>query len=169
MATVTKTTVEVRIGEYVYRAEVDGNAVALYRDGLPAGDAQWNGGKIERFPEVLSEDARDELTQAIATNLAKAWRARPELFGEEVGTKGDPVFSRAAKTPDAANHGQMGNEIGRPSRQGEAEVGTGGPGFDPETGELGGQAMKAGYRVPSSTPSASKPPRRPSRRASAGR
>ena len=58
-----------------------------------------------------------------------------------MGIDGDPVFpSGAPKTQDAANHGQMGNEVGRPSRQGEAEVGIGGPGRDPDTGELGGQA-----------------------------
>jgi hypothetical protein len=142
MANVTKTTVEVRIGQYQYRADVDGNAIALFRDGVPAGTATWNGGKIEGFPEALSKDARDELTAAIADNLAKAWRAKSDTFGQEVGTKGDPVFpSGAPKTADAANHGQMGNEVGRPGRMGEAEVGTGGPGCDPGTGELGGQAL----------------------------
>jgi hypothetical protein len=148
MATVTKTTVEVRVGQYQYRADVDGNAIALFRDGVSAGTATWNGGKIEGFPEVLSSDARDALTAAIADNLVKAWRAKPETFGQEVGPKGDPVFpSGAPKTADAANHGQMGNEVGRPSRMGEAEVGTGGPGCDPRTGELGGQALTPSRRV----------------------
>ncbi len=148
MATVTKTTVEVRVGQYQYRAEVTGNAVELYRDGVRAGTATWNGGRIEGFPEVLSEDARDALTAAIEGNLVKAWRARPETFGQEVGPQGDPALpSGAPKTADAANHGQMGNEVGRPSRQGEAEVGIGGPGCDPGTGELGGQALTPGRRL----------------------
>jgi hypothetical protein len=148
MATVTKTTVEVRVGQYQYRAEVDGNAVELFRDGVSAGAATWNGGRIEGFPDVLSEDARDALTAGIEDNLVKAWRARPETFGQEVGPRGDPVLpSGAPKTADAANHGQMGNEVGRPSRQGEAEVGTGGPGCDPGTGELGGQALTPGRRL----------------------
>ena len=142
MATVTRTTVEVVVGQYRYRAELDGNAIKLYRDGVSAGSATWNGGRIEGFPDVLSEDARDDLTSAIEKNLVKAWRARPETFGQEMGIGPDPVFpSGAPKTQDAGNHGQMGNEVGRPSRQGEAEVGIGGPGYDPDTGELGGQAM----------------------------
>jgi hypothetical protein len=45
------------------------------------------------------------------------------------------------KTADAANHDQLGNEAGKPARQGEAEVGEGGPGKDPDTGALGGQAL----------------------------
>lgn len=148
MATVTHTTVEVTVGQYHYRAELDGNQVELFRDGVSAGLATWNGGKIERFPEVLSQDARDELTAAIQHNLAKAWRAKTETFGQEVGTGPDPVFpSGAPKTQDASNHGQMGNEVGRPARQGEAEVGTGGPGHDPGTDELGGQALSPGRRT----------------------
>jgi len=148
MATVTRTTVEVTVGEYRYRAELDGNQLELFRDDVSAGSATWNGGKIEKFPDVLSEDARDALTAGIAHNLGKAWRGRSETFGEEVGPAGDPVLpSGAAKTEDAANHGQMGNEIGRPARQGEAEVGTGGPGRDPSTGELGGQALTPGRRA----------------------
>jgi hypothetical protein len=148
MATITRTTVEIRVGQYRYRAELDGNAIELYRDGVPAGSATWNGGKIEGFPELLSEDARDALTAAIDHNLGKAWRARPETFGQEIGPQGDPALpSGAPKTADAANHGQMGNEVGRPSRQGEAEVGIGGPGCDPGTGELGGQAMTPSHRA----------------------
>jgi hypothetical protein len=141
MAEVTRTTVEVTIGEYRYRAEVDGNRVELYRDDAFAGTARWSGLRIDGFPKTLSEDARDALDHAIAHNLGKSRRARVETYGEEVGPDGDPVFERAPKTQDAANKGQMGNEPGRPSRQGEAEVGEGGPGFDPNTGELGGQAM----------------------------
>jgi hypothetical protein len=148
MATITKTTVNVRVGDYLYHADVDGNAVALFRDGVLAGNATWNGGEIEKFPETLGVDAQEALTAAIARNLGKAWRARPETFGQEVGPKGDPVFpSGAPKTADAANHGQMGNEVGRPSRQGEAEVGTGGPGRDPATGEIGGQALTPSHRL----------------------
>jgi hypothetical protein len=153
MATVTRTTVEIGVGQYRYRAELDGNAIELFRDGAPAGSATWNGGKIEGFPEALSEDAREKLTAAIEGNLLKAWRARPDASGEEeADPKGDPVFpSGAPKTADAANHGQMGNEVGRPSRQGEAEVGSGGPGCDPCTGELGGQALGPGRRVSGDT------------------
>jgi hypothetical protein len=148
MATVTKTTVEARIGEYLYRAELDGNEIALFRDGASAGLATWNGGQIEGFPAVLSEDARDELTAGIVKNLGKAWRGTPETFGQNVGVRADPEGpSTAPKTQDAANQGQMGNELGRPARQGEAEVGTGGPGHDPATGELGGQALKPNGRV----------------------
>jgi len=50
--------VEVVIGQYRYRAELDGNAMELFRDGVAAGAATWNGGRIEGFPEVLSEDAQ---------------------------------------------------------------------------------------------------------------
>jgi hypothetical protein len=154
MATVTRTTVEATVGQYRYRAELDGNRLELFRDGAPAGSATWNGGRIERFPDVLSEDARDALTAAISHNLGKAWRARPETFGQELGPAGDAALpSGAPKTADAANHGQMGNEIGRPSRQGEAEVGTGGPCHDPGSGELGGQALTPGRRTGAITPS----------------
>ena len=51
------------------------------------------------------------------------------------------------KTTDAANHGQLGNETAKPARQGEAEVGEGGPGVDPNTGELGGQALEPQRRA----------------------
>ena len=47
MATVTRTTVEVVVRQYRYRAELDGNAIELYRDGVSAGSATWNGGRIE--------------------------------------------------------------------------------------------------------------------------
>lgn len=148
MATVTKTTVEVTVGQYHYRADLDGNAVELFRDGASAGHATWTGEKIEGFPKVLSEDAHDALNAAIVNNLQKAWRARPETFGEEVGPEGDPVLGNGApKTQDAANQGQMGNEVGKPSRQGEAEVGKGGPGHDPNSDELGGQAVKPHRRA----------------------
>lgn len=66
------TAVEVAIGQYQYRAEIDGNRLELFRDGVSAGSASWNGGKIEGFPAVLSEDARDELTTAIAESLARS-------------------------------------------------------------------------------------------------
>jgi len=69
--------VEVAIGQYRYRADLDGNAIEIFRDGVSAGSATWNGGTIERFPEVLSADARDALTAAIANDLAKAWGASP--------------------------------------------------------------------------------------------
>ena len=81
MATVTRTTVEVTIGEYRSRAELDGNQIELWRDGVHAGAAIWNGGKIEGFPATLSEDARDELTLGIEHQLAQAWRARVENDG----------------------------------------------------------------------------------------
>jgi hypothetical protein len=146
MATVTKTTVEVTIGQYKYRAELDGNQMELFRDGVSAGAAVWNGGKIEGFPRTLSEDARDELTLAIEKNLAQAWRAHVETGGPNIppdAPKAAPVpVKDGPKTTDAANHGQLGNETSKPARQGEAEVGAGGPGFDPRTGALGGQALK---------------------------
>src|SRR5690242_9275091 len=115
MATITRTTVEVKIGEYTYRAELDGNNVELYRDG---------------FPATMSEDARDALSAAIRHQLGKAWRARPEHGGGDdrenaIGPRGPAT---GTLTPDAANRGQMGNEAKKPSRQGEKEVGTGGPG-----------------------------------------
>lgn len=146
MATITKTTVEVRVGSYVYRADVEGGRVELYRDGDYAGTAAWTG-TLESFPKALSLDAKDKLETAINHNLRKAYFARTETFGTEVGVKGQSVMPEAKKTADAANHGQMGDEPNRPSRQGEAEVGEGGPGFDPNTGELGGQAIKPHRRA----------------------
>jgi hypothetical protein len=97
MATVTKTTVDVSIGEYRYRADVDGDAVELFRDGVPAGYARWSGGRIEGFPDVLSNDARDELTVAIAKNLGKAWLAGPDLPARE-----DAVLSKEPPNGDSA-------------------------------------------------------------------
>ena len=141
MATVTKTTIEATIGEYHYRAELDGNQIELWRDGVHAGVAIWNGGKIEGFPANLSEDARDELTLGIEKNLAQAWRARVENDGPAAPPKAAVPVTDGPKTADAANHGQLGNETAKPARQGEAEVGEGGPGKDPDTGELGGQAL----------------------------
>jgi hypothetical protein len=146
MATITKTTVEVTIGTYVYRAAVEGNRVELWRDGDYAGSAVWTG-RLEQFPKNLSADAQDALEAAIDHNLRKAYFARTETFGGEVGPAGDAVHPSAPKTADAANRGQMGAEKGRPSRQGEAEVGTGGPGCDPNTGEVGGQAIKPHRRA----------------------
>lgn len=152
MATVSKTTVEVKIGQYQYRAELDGNRMELWRDGVSAGPATWNGGKIEGFPATLSEDARDELTAAIEKNLAQAWRAHVETSGPNIppdSPKAAPVpVADGPKTTDAANHGQLGNEASKPARQGEAEVGGGGPGLDPRTGELGGQALKPDQHPP---------------------
>jgi len=152
MATVTKTTVEATIGQYKYRAELDGNQMELFRDGVSAGTAIWNGGKIEGFPPTLSEDARDELTFAIEKNLAQAWRAHVETGGPNIppnAPKAAPVpVEDGPKTTDAANHGQLGNETAKPARQGEAEVGEGGPGIDPRTGELGGQALKPEHHAP---------------------
>lgn len=141
MATVTKTTVEVTIGQYQYRAELDGNRIELFRDGVSAGPAVWNGGKIEDFPDVLCEDARDALTEAIKANLGKAWRSGPGNSTEDLVPTTSPAEQVAPKPQDAANQGQMGNQTDGPARQGEAEVGTGGPGFDPNSGEVGGQAM----------------------------
>lgn len=140
MATVTKTTVEVAVGEYTYRANVEGNAVTLYRDGALAGEAQWTGQSIEPFPETLSIDAQDKLNAAIRHNLGKAWRAN--TTEEEVPKTTEGL----GKTQDAANQGQLGNEGDRPARQGEAEIGVGGPGHDPRTGELGGQAISPDRR-----------------------
>lgn len=148
MATVTRTTVEISIGEYRYRAEVDGNEVALYRDGKFAGKATWDGGTIADFPKVLSEEAHIELDAAIAHQLRKAYWARTETFGMETGPDGDPALGTGKPlTQDAGNAGQMGNELGKPSRQGEKEVGSGGPGGDPNTGETGGQAIKPHRRA----------------------
>jgi hypothetical protein len=149
MATITKTTVEVRIGEYTYTARLDGNRVEVLRDGALAGHGIWGGLTIDDFPENVSEDARDALSAGIRANLEKAWRAAPEAEGlareNAVEPPGDtPV---GAVSQDASNDGQMGNEMNKPSRQGEKEVGTGGPGRDPNTGELGGQAMKPGRRA----------------------
>jgi hypothetical protein len=146
MATITKTTVEVNVGSYVYRADVEGGRVELYRDGDYAGTAAWTG-TLESFPKTLSADAKDKLEAAIDHNLRKAYFARTETFGKEVGGDGDAVLPRAAKTSDAGNKGQMGDEPNRPARQGEAEVGVGGPGCDPNTGELGGQAIKPHRRA----------------------
>ncbi len=140
MATVTKSAIEATIGEYHYRAELDGNQIELWRDGVHVGAAIWNGGKIEGFPASMSEDARDELTLGIKKNLAQAWRARVENDGPPPAPKAVVPVADGPKTADAANHGQLGNETSKPARQGEAEVGEGGPGKDPSTGDLGGQA-----------------------------
>ena len=147
MATVTKTAVEVTIGQYHYRAEVDGNQVELWRDGVSAGGATWNGGKLEGFPRNLSEDARDELTVEIERNLQQAWRARVENDGPDIAAPKPVPNDNAPKVNDAANHGQLGNEVARPGRQGETEVGAGGPGVDPNTGDIGGQALKPHRRA----------------------
>ena len=157
MATVTKTTVEVAVGEYTYRAELDGNAVELYRDGAYAGKATWGGKRLEGFPQVLSTDAEDRLNNAILQNLQKAWRSSPNAEGDDRDNANGPLYETARReeaaaapgdeTPDAANRGQMGNEKNKPSRQGEKEVGTGGPGGDPNTGEVGGQAVKPHRRA----------------------
>jgi len=149
VATVTKTTVEVAVGEYTYRAELDGNAVELYRDGAHAGKATWGGMRLEGFPKVLSTDAEDRLNAAIQQNLQKGWRAAPNAEGDDRENANGPLYDAAPDevTPDAANRGQMGNEGNKPSRQGEKEVGTGGPGEDPNTGEVGGQAVKPHRRA----------------------
>lgn len=150
MATITKTTVEVTVGQYTYRAEVDGNNVDLYRDGASAGRAKWTGQTMEDFPHVLSEDAKDKLSFAIAHNLGKAWRANTTVNDIEKTTDTGPTGG--AKPQDASNQGQMGNRSDKPARQGEAEVGEGGPGYDPRTGELGGQAISPEHRaVPGGT------------------
>ena len=149
MATVTATTVEVRIGEYTYRAEVDGNRVELFRDGVSAGTATWGGKRIEDWPAVLATDARDALDAAILHNLRKAWYAAPPAEGDDRENANGPRYAvvPGAPTADAANRGQMGNETGKPSRQGEHEVGEGGPGCDPNTGDEGGQAIKPHRRA----------------------
>jgi hypothetical protein len=149
VATVTKTTVEVAVGQYTYRAELDGNAVDLYRDGAYAGKATWGGKHLEDFPKVLSTDAEDRLNAAILQNLQKAWRAAPNAEGDDRDNANGPLYETApdAPSPDAGNTGQMGNETKKPSRQGEKEVGTGGPGGDPNTGEVGGQAVKPHRRA----------------------
>lgn len=139
MATITKTTVDATVGEYSYRAELDGNAVELFRDGAYAGHATWTGQTIEDWPSVLSEDAKDKLSAGIAHNLAKAWRASTTVKEIEKTTSGEPGGSRGRKPQDAANQGQMGDKS-EPARQGEAEVGRGGPGYDPRSGEVGGQS-----------------------------
>lgn len=150
MATVTKTTVEVTIGEYKYSATLDGNRAELFRDGVFAGNATWGGQSLEDFPDVLSSDAQDALNAAIRGNLHKAWRAASTDSNEDdqVNALG-PQYqeSAGALTPDAANRGQMGNEPDKPARQGEKEVGAGGPGEDPNTGEIGGQAIKPHRRA----------------------
>lgn len=153
MATVTKTTVDVTIGDYSYEARLDGNAVEIFRDGMLAGHGTWTGRTIEDFPENVSEEAHEALDAAIRRNLHKAWRAAPEADGDDrwnaIGPTGP---ADGSLTQDAANQGQMGNEANKPSRQGEKEVGTGGPGRDPNTGEIGGQARRRavgdGFRRP---------------------
>lgn len=151
MATITKSTVEVTIGQYTYRADVDGNRVELYRDGAFAGNATWTGNHIEDFPKTLSTDGEDALNAAIRHNLSKAWRASTSVEDVTKTTEGESV-SVDNKPQDAGNQGQMGNETGKPARQGEAEVGVGGPGYDPRTGEVGGQSISAERRaVPGGT------------------
>lgn len=150
MATVTKTTVAVTIGEYTYGATLDGNRAELFRDGVFAGHATWGGKSLEDFPKELSTDAHDALDAAIRANLHKAWRAASSDSNEDdrVNALGPRYQEKeGALTPDAANRGQMGNEPDKPARQGEKEVGVGGPGRDPQTGEIGGQAIKPHRRA----------------------
>jgi hypothetical protein len=149
MATMTKTTVEVKIGEYTYMARLDGNRVDVYRDGVLAGHSTWGGQTIDDFPENVSLDARDELSAGIRANLGKSWRAAPPAEGDDRYNALGPTAGPAdgSLTDDAANQGQMGNEPDKPARQGEKEVGDGGPGFDPNTGEVGGQALKPARRA----------------------
>jgi hypothetical protein len=154
VATVTKTTVEVKVGQYAYRAELVGNAVDLFRDGAFAGKATWGGQRLQGFPSTLSTDAEDKLNAALLANLHKAWRAAPPAEGDDRDNANGPrPQGPSARSPapgetqDAANHGQMGNETGKPSRQGEKEVGSGGPGEDPNTGDVGGQAIKPHRRA----------------------
>jgi hypothetical protein len=149
MATMTKTTVEVKLGEYTYLARMDGNRVDIFRDGVLAGHGIWGGQTIDDFPASVNDDARDALSAAIRGNFRKAWRTAPEAAGDDRYNAVGPTRGAAdgSITQDAANQGQMGNEIDKPSRQGEKEVGAGGPGCDPNTGEVGGQAMKPGRRA----------------------
>lgn len=114
-----------------------------------ASRATWSGQTIEGFPKTLARQAHEDLDAAIRHNLAKAWRAEPEAAGTaavHVGAPRGAVGADEGKTPDAANAGQLGSD-GRIARQGEKEVGIGGPGHDPKTGEVGGQALKPGRRV----------------------
>jgi hypothetical protein len=159
MGTVTGTTVEVMIGEYTYRAEVDGNRVELFRDGVSAGAATWSGHTIENFPRLLAQDAHDELDVAIRENLGKAWRAEPTVTEMKTAPVHAPPGAAGAdegRTPDAGNAGQLGAD-GRIARQGEKEVGAGGPGHDDSTGEVGGQTT-----APGRGPKAAKPEARDS-------
>jgi hypothetical protein len=146
MATITKSTVEVTIGQYTYRAELDGNSVELFRDGAHAGRATWTGQKLEDFPKTLSVDAEDALNAALGHNLSKAWRADTSVKDIEKTTTEEESVATTKKPQDAGNQGQLGNEEGKPARMGETEVGVGGPGHDPRTGELGGQSISAERR-----------------------
>jgi hypothetical protein len=152
MATITKSTVEVTVGQYSYAAVLDGNRVELFRDGAPAGHGTWTGQTIEDFPQALSLDARDKLSDALHRNLAKAWRADTSVDEITKTTDASDSVAVGDKPQDAGNQGQLGNESGKPARQGEAEVGVGGPGLDPRTGEVGGQSISAERRdVPGGT------------------
>jgi hypothetical protein len=148
MATVTKTTVELSIGAYRYRAELEGNHINLYRDGAFAGQATWTGAGIDKLPPAIGADAGEALNAAITKQLGKAWRSRTETFGKHVGPEPEMATTEEGPKPaDAGNQGQLGEGGKQPSRQGEAEVGEGGPGLDPNTGELGGQAIKPHRRA----------------------
>lgn len=152
MATITKSTVEVTIGQYKYAAELDGNRVELFRDGAPAGHGTWTGQTIEDFPHNLSPDAKDKLSDAIQRNLATAWRSSTSVETITKTTDASESVAVGKKPQDAGNQGQLGNELDKPARQGEAEVGVGGPGLDPRTGEVGGQAISPQRRdVPGGT------------------
>jgi hypothetical protein len=152
MATITKSTVEVTIGQYTYAAALDGNRVELFRDGVSAGHATWTGQTMEDFPHVLSPDAKDKLSDALQRNLSKAWRADTSVDEITKTTDASESVAVGDKPQDAGNQGQLGNEQGKPARQGEAEVGVGGPGLDPRTGEVGGQSISPQRRdVPGGT------------------
>lgn len=147
--------VEVNIGDYKYRAEWKGervgNEVRVFRDGVLAGTAIWNGGLLDEFPPVLTGEANEKLSAAIRErHLKAAWSAPTEGAADERPEGSGPHLYEWAghpNTPDAANRGQMGNEIDKPSRQGEKEVGVGGSGGDPNTLDLGGQAIKPHRRA----------------------
>lgn len=152
MATITKSTVEVTIGQYTYAAALLGNRVELFRDGAPAGHAAWTGQTMEDFPQNLSPDAKDKLSDAIRRNLSKAWRASTSVQDIRKTTDAGEDVAAGDKPQDAGNQGQLGHGQTKPARQGEAEVGVGGPGLDPRTGELGGQSISPERRaVPGGT------------------
>jgi hypothetical protein len=152
MATITKSTVEVTIGQYTYAATLDGNRVELFRDGAHAGHATWTGQTMEDFPHNLSPDAKDKLSDALQRNMSKAWRASTTSNDLENTTDPSEKVAAGDKPQDAGNQGQLGYNTGEPARQGEAEVGVGGPGLDPRTGEIGGQSISPQRRdVPGGT------------------
>jgi len=135
MATITKTTVEVSVGSYVYRADVEGGRVELYATATtparPPGPVPSSRSRRRSAPTP-----KDKLEAAIDHNLRKAYFARTETFGKEVGPHGQAVEHETKKTADAGTRTDgRRTEPARPDGRGRGR--RRGPWMRPNTGEIG--------------------------------